>query len=187
MINLVIFNGCLIFQRSYLRSNSCLNSSEAEQNKTILSSRLNRCCHFFNQSQEAIMQGWVTQISKLLWREEFKILLSLPLEVDAHVVADFQNWFQMVRITYWIPPKAELWRQNRRIWFRPVWKGLTFIDVFATDFWATFIAMLFGLTMSFCLLSKFDKREKPFRLSTSLTTLFSSFLALGIPIDLNCM
>ena len=54
------------------------------------------------------MQGWVTQISKLLWREEFKILLSLPLEVDAHVVADFQNWFQMFRIAYWIPPKAEL-------------------------------------------------------------------------------
>ena len=60
---------------------------EAEQNKTILSSY----CHFFNQSQEAIMLGWVTQISKLLWREEFKILLSLPLEVDAHVVADFQR------------------------------------------------------------------------------------------------
>ena len=81
-----------------------------------------------------------------------------------------------------------IFEDRNKLWMRKPKRSVTwttFIDVFATDFWATFIAMLFGLTLSFYLLSKFGKREKTFRLGTSLATVFSSFLALGIPIDLN--
>ena len=61
----------------------------------------------------------------------------------------------------------------------------TFIDVFAIDFWATFTAMFFGLTIIFFVIFKFVNGETTINLSTSLATVFLSFVALEIPVDPN--
>ena len=62
----------------------------------------------------------------------------------------------------------------------------TFIDVFAIDFWVTFTAMFFGLTIILFLIFKFFNGESTIGFSTSLATIFLSFVAMGIPVDPNC-
>ena len=81
-----------------------------------------------------------------------------------------------------------IFEDRNKLWMRKpkcsvTWT--TFIEVFATDFWTSFAAILFGLTITFYPLSKFGKREKTIGLSTTLATIFLGFLGLGIPIDVN--
>ena len=61
----------------------------------------------------------------------------------------------------------------------------TFIDVFAIDFWATFTAMFFGLTIIFFLIFKFVNGETTIGLGTSLATVFLSFVSLETPVNPN--
>ena len=81
-----------------------------------------------------------------------------------------------------------IFEDKNKLWMRKPKISLswtTFIDVFAMDFWATFYAMFFGLTIIFFLIFKFVNGETTIGLNTSLATVFLSFVALEIPVDPN--
>ena len=81
-----------------------------------------------------------------------------------------------------------IYEDHSKLWMRKPEISLswtTFIDVFAMDFWATFYAMFFGLTIILFIIFFFN-RESAIPFSTSLATIFLSFVAMGIPVHPRC-
>ena len=59
----------------------------------------------------------------------------------------------------------------------------TFVEVFAIDFWIALTLTFVGLTILFFVIFLFVRSETTISIGTSVSTVFLSFLALGIPVN----